>query len=150
MYAVARTPAAPFAARSTTRATTASDSPILICRVIVASIAITRYTCNMKTTRLEQIHKRIERIKAELVAIDDMRPGSLTEQFKDPDAQRGAYYQLNYWQGGRTRTDYVSRDFVRDVRRQLANYKRFKALTAEWTDLSVEQSRLKMKSASKT
>src|SRR5450755_930157 len=104
----------------------------------------------MQRTRIDQIQKRIERIKAELVAIDDMRPGSLTEQFKDPDAQRGAYYQLNYWQGGRTRTDYVSRDFVRDVRRQLANYKRFKALTAEWTDLSIEQSRLKMKSASKT
>jgi hypothetical protein len=103
----------------------------------------------MKTTRIDQIRKRIERIKAELVAIDDMRPGSLSKQFKDPDAQRGAYYQLNYWQGGKTRTDYVSRDFVRDVRRQVANYKRFKALTAEWIDLSIEQSRLKMKSASK-
>ena len=120
------------------------------CRVIVVSIATTSYYYNMKMTRIEQIQKRIERIKAELVAIDDMRPGSLSEQFKDPDAQRGAYYQLNYWQGGRTRTDYVSRDFVRDVRRQLANYKRFKALTAEWTDLSIEQSRLKMKPASKT
>jgi hypothetical protein len=48
----------------------------------------------MKTTRSDQIHKRIERIKTELDAIDDMRPGSLTEQFKDHDAQRGAYYQL--------------------------------------------------------
>jgi hypothetical protein len=104
----------------------------------------------MKTTRLEQIHKRIERIKAELVAIDEMRPGSLTEQFKDPNDQRGAYYQLNYWQGGRTRTEYVSRDSVRDVRRQVGNYKRFKALTAEWIDLSIEQSRLKMKSARET
>ena len=50
----------------------------------------------MRTTRLEQIRKRIERIKAELVAIDEMRPGSLTQQFKDPDDQRGAYYQLNW------------------------------------------------------
>jgi hypothetical protein len=104
----------------------------------------------MKRFRLEQINKRIERIKAELVAIDDMRPGSLTEQFKDPNDQRGAYYQLNYWQGGRTRTEYVSRDFARDVRRQVDNYKRFKALTAEWIDLSIEQSRLKMKAASET
>jgi len=102
----------------------------------------------MRTTRLEQIRKRIERIKAELVAIDEMRPGSLTQQFKDPDDQRGAYYQLNYWQGGRTRTEYVSRDCVGDVRRQVGNYKRFKALTAEWIDLSIEQSRLRMKLAS--
>jgi hypothetical protein len=103
----------------------------------------------MKATRLEQIHKRIERIKGELAAIDEMRPGSLTEQFKEPGDQRG-YYQLSYTQGGRSRTEYVSRDFVRDVRRQVVNYKRFKALTAEWIELSIEQSRLKMKSASKT
>ncbi len=103
----------------------------------------------MKRTRIDQIRKRIERIKAELVAIDEMRPGSLTEQFKDADDERG-YYQLSYSRGGRSRTEYVSRDVVRDVRRQVANYKRFKALTAEWTDLSIEQSRLKIKSASKT
>ena len=102
----------------------------------------------MKTTRLDQIHKRIERIKAELITIDAMRPGSLTEQLKKPDAQRG-YYQLSYTHGGRGRTEYVSRDFVRDVRRQIVNYKRFKELTAEWIDLSIEQSRLKMKAASK-
>jgi hypothetical protein len=48
----------------------------------------------METTRLDQIRKRIERIKTELVAIDEMRPGSLTEQLKKPDAQRG-YYQLS-------------------------------------------------------
>lgn len=103
----------------------------------------------MKTTRLEQIHKRIKRIKAELVAIDEMRPGSLTEQFRDPNAERG-YYQLSYTHGGRGRTEYVSRDFVSDVRRQIENYKRFKELTAEWVDLSIEQSRLKMKSGSTT
>jgi hypothetical protein len=120
-----------------------------MCRVIVVSITCYSYTYNVKTTRLEQILKRIERIKAELVAIDEMRPGSLTEQFKDPDDQRGDYYQLNYWHGGRTRTEYVSRDCVRDVRRLLGNYKRFKALTAEWIDLRIEQSRLKMKAASK-
>jgi hypothetical protein len=102
----------------------------------------------MKTTRLDQIRKRIERLKAELLTIDEMRPGSLTEQFRKPDNQRG-YYQLSYTHGGRGRTEYVSRGFVRDVRRQIVNYKRFKALTTEWIDLSIEQSRLKMKPASK-
>jgi hypothetical protein len=46
----------------------------------------------MATTRIEQIHKRIERIKTELVAIDEMRPGSVSKQFKEPDLERGAYY----------------------------------------------------------
>jgi hypothetical protein len=103
----------------------------------------------MRTTRLDQIHKRIERIKAELVSIEEMRPGSLTEQLKKPDAQRG-YYQLSYTQGGKSRTEHVPRDLVREVRRQIVNYKRFKALIAEWIDLSIEQCRLKMQSRSET
>jgi hypothetical protein len=103
----------------------------------------------MKTTRLDQIHKRIERIKTELIAIDEMRPGSLTEQLKKPDAQRG-YYQLSYTHGGKSRTEHVPRDCVREVRRQIVNYKRFKALIAEWIDLSIEQCRLKMQSGSET
>jgi hypothetical protein len=103
----------------------------------------------MATTRTTQIHKRIEWIKAELAAIDEMRPGSLSKQFKDPELQQGAYYQLNYSQGGRSRTEYVARDCLRDIQRQIGNYKRFKALTAEWIELSIEQSRLRIKSASK-
>jgi hypothetical protein len=103
----------------------------------------------MAKTRSEQIHNRIERIKTELVAIDEMRPGSVSKQFKEPDLKRGAYYQLNYSQGGRSRTEYGAPAFLSDVRRQISNYKRFKVLTAEWIELSIEQSRLKIKSASK-
>ena len=43
------------------------------------------------------------------------------------------------------RTEYIARDCVRDIRRQIGNYKRFKALTAEWVDLGIEQSRMRMK-----
>jgi len=39
----------------------------------------------------------------------------------------------------------VPRDCVRDVRRQIENYRRFKDLTAEWIAFSIEQSRLKVK-----
>jgi hypothetical protein len=103
----------------------------------------------MATARLEQIQKRIERIKTEIVAIDEMRPGSVSKQFKEPDLKRGAHYQLNYFTGGRSRTDYVAPTMLRDVRRQISNYKRFKALTAEWIELSIEHSRLKIKASSK-
>ena len=74
----------------------------------------------MKTARLDQIHRRIERIQADLVNIDEMRPGSLTEQLKKPDAQRG-YYQLSYTHGGKSRTEHVPRDCVREIRRQVVN-----------------------------
>ena len=101
----------------------------------------------MTTKRLAQIQKRIDRIKAELAAIDEMRPGSLTRQYKDPESQSGAYYQLSYTREMKSRTEYIARESLRDVRRQIANYKRFKALSAEWIALSIEHSRLKMKLA---
>lgn len=101
----------------------------------------------MTVKRLTQIAKRIEKIKAELASIEEMRPGSLTRQYQDPESQSGPYYQLSYTRGMKSRTEYVPRDRVREVRRQIGNYKRFKALTAEWIDLSIERSRLAIKLA---
>jgi len=103
----------------------------------------------MTRSRLNQIQKRIDSIKLKLAAIDEMRPGSLSRQYKDPENQTGAYYQLSYSRDMKSRTEYVARDAVRDVRRQIENYKRWKALTTEWIDLSIEHSRLKMKLARK-
>ena len=101
----------------------------------------------MSNKRLAQIEERIAKIKTELAAIEEMRPGSLTRQYKDPERQSGPYYQLSYTREMRSRTEYVPRERVRDVRRQIASYKRFKALTAQWIALSIERCRLKMKLA---
>lgn len=101
----------------------------------------------MTNKRLEEIRKRIDTIKAELAAIHDMRPGSLTRQYKDPASQSGPYYQLSYTRDMKSRTEYVARECAREVRREIGNYQRFKALTTEWIALSIEQSRLKMKLA---
>ena len=101
----------------------------------------------MAKKHLHEIQKRIDRIKTQLAAIGDMRPGSLTRQYKDPESQSGPYYQLSYTRDMKSRTEYIARDSVREVRRQIANYRRFKALSAEWVNLSIEQSRLKMKLA---
>jgi hypothetical protein len=97
--------------------------------------------------RITAIEERIRKIKVELAAIDDMRPGSLTRQFKDPKARSGAYYQLSYTREMKSRTEYVARDSVAEVRRQIRSYKRFRALTDQWVALSIERCRLKMKLA---
>lgn len=101
----------------------------------------------MTQQRLVQIKKRIAGIKAELAAIDEMRPGSLTRQYKDPESQSGAYYQLSYTRDMKSRTEYVARDRLREVRRQISNYKRFRSLIEEWIKLSIEQCRLAIRSA---
>jgi hypothetical protein len=47
----------------------------------------------------------------------------------------------------KSRTEYVARDALGEVRRQIANYKRFKDLTTQWVDLAIEYSRLKLRLA---
>ena len=101
----------------------------------------------MTNKRLAQIERRVDKIKAELADIGDIRPGSLTQQYKDPENQSGPYYQLSYTLDMRSRTEYIRRDCVSDVRRQVSNYKRFKTLTGEWITLGIEYSRLTMKLA---
>ena len=99
----------------------------------------------MTSKRLEVIKKRIGSIKVQLAGIEDVRPGSLTRQYKDPENQRGPYYQLSYTRQMRSRTEYVPRDYLPEVRHEIRNYKRFKVLISEWVELSIEQSRLKAK-----
>ena len=99
----------------------------------------------MTKTRLKRIERRIERIKSELVKIEAMRPGSLTKQYKDPRKQLGSYYQLSYTFEMRSRTEYIRNDYVRDIRRQVKLYKRYKQLNADWVSLSIEHSKLAMK-----
>ena len=95
--------------------------------------------------RLKQIEKRIDRIQSELIKIDAMRPGSLTRQYKDPKKQTGAYYQLSYTLDMRSRTEYIRKEWVSEIRRQIKQYKRYKQLNAEWVSLSIERSKLSMK-----
>jgi len=99
----------------------------------------------MNNNRRVTIERRIERIKAELTAIGDMRPGSLTKQYKDPQSHSGPYYQLSYTLDRQSRTEYIRRESVADIRRRVSNYKRFKKLCAEWIALGIEHSRLAMK-----
>jgi hypothetical protein len=98
----------------------------------------------MGRKRIQQIERRIDRIKKALLEIGPMRPGSLTRQYKDPERQTGAYWQISYTRRMKSRTEYVRREWVREVRRQIATHKRFKSLLEQWIDLSIEHSRLTM------
>jgi hypothetical protein len=101
----------------------------------------------MTNERLQAIQKRIATIKKELLRIGEMRPGSLTRQYKDPKNRAGAYYQLSYTHQMKSRTDYVPSDALPELRSQIRNYKRFRSLTTEWVSLGIEHSRLQVKLA---
>jgi hypothetical protein len=97
--------------------------------------------------RIQQIERRIDRIKKALLEIGPMRPGSLTRQYKDPQHHTGAYWQISYTRRMKSRTEYIRKEFVKEVRRQTVTHKRFKRLVEQWIDLSIEHSRLTMKIA---
>jgi hypothetical protein len=99
----------------------------------------------MTNRTLAQIERRIDKVKVLLSGIGEMRPGSLTKQFKDRESQTGPYYQLSYTRDMKSRTDYISNGALADVRQQVANYKRFKELCEEWLALGIEHSKLKLK-----
>ncbi len=101
----------------------------------------------MSQKRIQQIERRIVRIKAALQKIGPMRPGSLTRQYRDPENRAGAYWQISYTRQMKSRTEYVRREWVPEIRKQIAMHKRFKRLIEEWGDLSIEHSQLAMKVA---
>ena len=98
---------------------------------------------------IQGMEKRIEEIKGKLALIGEMRPGSLNEPLtvcgklncrcKAPKRPRkhGPYYQLSYVHKGKSTSQYIQRESVGAVRLQLANYKRFKALTTQWVDIAL-------------
>ena len=101
----------------------------------------------MSRKRIQRIERRIDRIKRALLEIGPMRPGSLTRQYKDPQHRAGAYWQISYTRQMKSRTEYVRREWVKELRRQIATLKRFKRLVDHWIDLSIEHSRLTMRIA---
>ena len=103
----------------------------------------------MSKKRIGQIEQRIDRIKRELVEIGPMRPGSLTRQYKEPQAKTGAYWQISYTRQMKSRTEYVRREWVKELRSQIKTHKRFKRLVDQWIELSIEQSKLAMRMAEK-
>ena len=99
----------------------------------------------MSETRLKQIERRIARIQDALTRIGSMRPGSLTRQYQNPQTKRGAYWQISYTRNMRSKTEYVRQERLADIRKEIAEYKRFRKLIEEWIDLGIEASKIRIK-----
>ena len=99
----------------------------------------------MERRQLEHIEKKIARIKAALEAIGPMRPGSLTEQFKDRENEKGAFWQISYTRQMHSRTEYIRQEWVKTTQQQIKEYKKFKRLIETWVALAIEHAKLTMK-----
>lgn len=52
-------------------------------------------------------------------------------------------FGLSYTHLGKGRTEYVPPERLKEVKRQLENYRKFKELTQEWVTLAIELCKLK-------
>jgi len=108
------------------------------------------------------IEAQIEKLKAQLLKIGEMRPGTLSQQYSacqkpgckciDPvnPQKHGPFYQLSYKHRGKSTTQFIRPQFVSQVRKQIAAYKKFKALTEKWVALALDLSKLKLQQARTT
>ena len=111
------------------------------------------------STRQAVLERQIATAKTQLVALGDLRPGSLSEQYNvcgtagcqckaDPPRKHGPYYQVSFTWQGQSKSQFVRRDHVAQVRQQLRNYQRLRLLVERWIAAGLELSRLRLTEAS--
>jgi hypothetical protein len=95
---------------------------------------------------LSHLEAAIERIQRELMALGPMRPGSLSRQYRDPKTKKRPFHQISYTHKGRGRSEYVRSEHLSQLRREAANFKRFRKLAERWVELSLKASQLRVRS----
>jgi len=93
---------------------------------------------------INQITEKIDCIKRDLQQLGPMRPGSITQQYRKPKEKKGPFYQISYTHRMKSHTEHLKPEHLAAVKKETANFKRFKFLMAQWVDLSLELSKLKM------
>jgi hypothetical protein len=109
----------------------------------------------MDTRREATLERQIEKVKRDLVALGDLRPGSLSTQYNvcgtpgcrckaTPPEKHGPYYQVSYTRKGKSSSKFVKQKDLPAVRQQLENYARMKLLMERWIELAMELSTLRL------
>jgi len=101
------------------------------------------------STQLERTEERIRRIQQELLALEPMRPGSITRQYRLPKEKKRPFYQISYTHRMQSRSEYVRPENLAALRRETANFKRFRKLIDRWVELALAASQMRAKLAAK-
>ena len=108
--------------------------------------------------RIRSLERQIEKVKQDLMRLDRLRMGSLSEQYNvcgtpgcrckaSPPEKHGPYYQLSYTRKGKSTTRFIRKPNLAVVKRQLRNYARLRSLVDRWLDLEIELSDLQLEEA---
>lgn len=108
---------------------------------------------------MQDLEAQIDRVKRNLLELGPLHPGSLTRQYsvcgkagcrcKDRTNPRrhGPYYKVSYVYRARFTSRFVRRQEAKEVRAELANYKRMRKLIETWVGLAIRLAKEKRQSA---
>ena len=127
---------------------------------IIRLSALLRYTSHMNS-RKQSLERQIEKIKQDLMQLDGLRMGSLSEQYNvcgtpgcrckaSPPEKHGPYHQLSYTRKGKSTTRFIQKQNLTMVKRQLRNYARLRSLVDRWIDLAIELADIELIEAKQT
>ena len=100
----------------------------------------------------EKIINQLEDLKRELGTIGKMTVGSISKQFnvcgtpgckckdKTNPQKHGPYFYLRSSYGKKNTTQFIRKEFVPLIEKQIAEYRRFKKMVSLWIKLSIKMS----------
>ena len=109
----------------------------------------------MTISREKLLLRQIEKVKGQIAALGDLRPGSLSTQYNvcgtpgcrckaTPPEKHGPYYQVSFTRKGKSSSKFVRKEDLAAVRRELKNYAVMKTMVDPWIDLATELSNLRL------
>jgi hypothetical protein len=104
----------------------------------------------------ESLEKRIQKIKQQIAELGDLRPGALSQQYNvcgspgcqckaSPPIKHGPYYQISFTRHGKSSSQFVRDEDLKEVQQQLENYRCLRELIDEWITLSAQLSTLRLR-----
>ena len=109
----------------------------------------------MTISKEKLLLRQIEKVKGQLAALGDLRPGSLSTQYNvcgtpgcrckaTPPEKHGPYYQVSFTRKGKSSSKFVRKEDLNTVRRELKNYEVMKTLVDRWIEMATELSNLRL------
>ena len=109
----------------------------------------------MTISKEKLLLRQIEKVKGQLAALGDLRPGSLSTQYNvcgtpgcrckaTPPEKHGPYDQVSFTRKGKSSSKFVRKEDLNTVRRELKNYEVMKTLVDRWIDLATELSNIRL------
>jgi hypothetical protein len=106
------------------------------------------------------LERRIASIKKRLMALGDLRPGSLSLQYNvcgiatcrckaSPPQKHGPYPRLSFARRGKSTSSFVRQTDLARVKKKLGNYATLRSLVNEWIELSTQLCLLRLEAARK-